>query len=126
MQFNSKGKLAKFYMWFPPDNGRLPQDLCTYFWGLIYRVIVTLVLLAMVATSLFGVGYVLVKFGMFLWGHKALTLTALGLILLVALSVWFDGRKRKIKSEALSEAKAIIKGKVDAVKNRYCPRIEWR
>lgn len=110
-------------MWLPPDDERLPQDFCTYFWGLIGR-----------AFFVFGIGGTflgllitgLVFIILWLWAHKFGASLALGGIALFVLLIWISERKKKAKIEFLSDVKAVIKGKVDAVKNRYCPRIEWR
>lgn len=126
MQFNSNGKLARFYLWFPPVGQELPKDFCTYFWGLIGRVFLIVAASVAACSVLFVLAYALYSGAILLWAHKATTLTVVGGTLLLVLSLWFDERKKKIKVEILSEAKTIIKGKVDAVKNRYCPRIEWR
>lgn len=123
MQLNSKGKLAKFYMWLPPDDKKLPKDLCTYFWGLVGRV---LFVFGLGGVVLIGLVAVLVKVALFLWANKIPTLFMLGVGLVVVLSIWLPERKKKITIELFSETRAIIKGKIDAIKGRYCPRIEWR
>lgn len=126
MRLNSKGKLAKFYMWLPPEDKKLPQDFCSYFWGLVARVFFIFGMGGLVVVSLV---YWAVRFVLWLshliWAHKGPSLIVLAFILFIALSVWLSERKKKIKTEILSEAKAIISGKIDSVKNRYCPRIEW-
>lgn len=123
MQFNSKGKLAKFYMWLPPKDDALPNDLCTYFWGLVGR-----------AFFVFGFGgtfagvliFAIVMAAVWIWTHKLVAGSALGMIAIFIFAIWLSVRKKKARSEIFSETKAIIRGKIDAVKNRYCPRIEWR
>ena len=127
MKLNSSGKLARFYMWLPPEDKELPQDLCTYFWGLVGRVFFT-----------FGMGgavlgcfiYVLITAVIFVaqlvWTHKILALYILAVVVVVVVGIWLSERKKKIKIEALEEARLIIGGKVDAIKHRYCPRIEWK
>jgi hypothetical protein len=125
MQLNENGKLARFYMWFTPVDKSLPPDFCTYFWGLIVRA--TLVLfLGWVAGSL---SYWLIRLVLWLsrlmWAHPRQALIGLGGALLIALVVWLSAREKKIEIEVLSEAKAIVAGKIDAIKYRYCPCIEW-
>lgn len=127
MQLNANGKLAKFYMWLPPDDKRLPQDFCTYFWGLVSRAVFIGGIGGMAALGLLlGI----VKFATWLFylitTHKKETLVTLIMLAIVAVVIWLANLKQKVKVEIFSEAKAIIKVKVDAVKNRYCPRIEWK
>jgi membrane protein implicated in regulation of membrane protease activity len=127
VEFNSKGKLARFYMWLPPDDKKLPDDFCTYFWGLAGRAFFVFgfcgtLLLMLIAGLVFAVA----RASTWMWAHKGGTLFFLSVILFSILIVWLSERKTKIKIEMLSETKAIIRGKVDAVKNRYCPRIEWK
>ena len=40
MRLNSKGYYAMFYRWF--GDGSLPEDFCTFFWGLVLRGFVVL------------------------------------------------------------------------------------
>lgn len=130
MQLNSKGVLAKFYMWLPPDDKKLPQDFCTYFWGLVGRTCFVALLGGAVVAGLVSLIYWVTRFvfwfSLFIWAHKIPALVTLVSALIVALAIWSQKREKKIKIEILIEAKTIIRGKIDAVKNRYCPRIEWK
>lgn len=120
MKFNSDGKLARFYLFCSEDGAELPQNLCSYFWGLVSRALFIVVLGSSVLLAVFGIlFYVAVWF----WAHKKGVAIVLGAGALFGLVMWLS--ERKVKIEILSEAKAVIKGKVDAVKGRYCPRIEW-
>lgn len=92
MNLNSKGKLAKFYMWLPPDSKQLPQDLCTFFWGLVGRAFFTF---GIGGTFLAAVLSVAAQTGLFLWAHKVGTLYAAALIICSAFIVWLVERKRK-------------------------------
>jgi hypothetical protein len=121
MNLNSKGKLAKFYMWLPPEDKQLPQDLCTFFWGLVAR---AFLVFGMGGMLLFMLLYAVAQLGIFLWAHKAGTLTVAGAIAFAVFIVWLFGRKKKF--ELFSEARKVVKAKVDGVKGRYCPRIEWK
>lgn len=127
MELNSKSTLAKFYMWLPPDDKKLPQDLCTYFWGLVGR---AFFLFGICGMALFSLIYAIVTAVLWLsrlmWAHKAPTMIVLGAIAVVVLGKWLAERKKKITIGILSEAKIIIEGRIDAAKNRYCPRIDWK
>ncbi len=122
MQLNSNGKLARFYLFLAEDD-KLPQDFCTYFWGLVFRAVV---LFGTGGALVIGIVMLIVKVALFIWVHKAGTLVGVLSVLVIALTVWLSESKEKIKIEVLSEAKAIISAKVDAVKHRYCPRIDWK
>ena len=127
MQLNSKGKLARFYMWLPPEDKKLPQDFCTFFWGLVGRAFFVFVVGgAVLAFLVSGIVLSIIHLSSFIWAHKMQTLFVLGSLLFCALLIWFSERKEKIKIELLSEAKMIFRGKIDAVKKRYCPRVEWK
>lgn len=127
MQLNSKGKLAMFYKWLTPEDQELPHDFCTFFWSLVGR---TLALVFFGGLFLFCVIYILVTGVLFVsrwaWAHIGLVLYILGVLLVVAIGIWLSGRKKKIKIGILEEIKTVIGGKVDAIKNRYCPRIDWK
>lgn len=123
MKLNSNGKLTQFYMLFKEDGEPLPQDFCTYFWGLVGRIVFTLCIVGIILITLAaGVAHAAI----WLWAHKLGAAYLLTFAIACILIVWLSTRTKKIKIEILSEAKAIIKSKVDAVKNRYCPRIEWK
>ena len=125
MRLNREGKLAKFYMWLPPDDKKLPQDLCTYFWGLVGRAFAIFIIGgSMAVTIICGAVIGILWLSRLIWAHKALTLWVVSSGLIFALTIWLSGRKKKIKIQILSETRAIIKGKIEAVKGRYCPRIE--
>lgn len=127
MQLNRNGYLARFYLFFEDGGKDLPQDFCSYFWGLVGRVVFVL---GFGGTMIVGLIYGLVRFLIFITyltlSHKKETLAVLAVIGLTALAIWLSSRKKKIKIEILSEVEKIIKGKIDAVKNRYCPRIDWK
>jgi len=128
LSFNRNGKLARFYLFFGKDGEELPQDLCTYFWGLVGRGLFMVVVPGQILGWLV---YGLVMLAMFVMSHKRQTGKVLAAVVavtvIIALAIWFKRRTKKAKKiEMFSEAKAVIGGKVDAVKNRHCPRIEWR
>lgn len=121
MNLNSKGKLAKFYMWLPPDDKRLPQDLCTFFWGLVLR---AFIIFGIGGMLVFAILFGAVQAGLFLWAHKEGALFVLTLAGGAALIVWLSERKKKF--ELFGETRKVIRAKVDGVKGRYCPRIDWK
>lgn len=121
MNLNSKGALAKFYMWLPPDDKRLPQDLCTFFWGLVGR---TFFIFGMGGMILALILYAVVEVGLFMWAHKAGTLYVVAVIAFAVLIVWLFERKKKV--ELFGEARKVVRAKVGGVKGRYCPRIDWK
>jgi hypothetical protein len=96
MKLNSQGKLAKFYMWLPPDDRRV----------------------------LFLFIFAAVQVGLWLWAHREGALFALALIAFSAFIVWLAERKKKV--ELFGEARAVVRAKVEGVKGRYCPRIDWK
>jgi hypothetical protein len=121
VNLNSKGKLAKFYMWLPPGDKKLPQDLCTFFWGLVGRAFFIFGMGGMLLASiLYGVGLL----GLFLWAHKVGTLFGLALIAVAVFTCWLSERKKKF--ELFGETRKVVKVKVAGVMGRYCPRIDWR
>lgn len=126
MRLNSQGTLAKFYMWLPPDDKKLPQDLCTYFWGLVGRAcFIFLVGGSMAVSIIYGLVRAALWFSRLVWANKATALYFLSIGLFTALILWLSGRKKKIKVKVLNELTVVVKAKVEAVKGRYCPRIEW-
>jgi len=122
MQLNSNGKLAKFYLWF--SDGELPRDFCSYFWGLVRSVICSLIVLVVVGVLLWAVGFALYHASLWVWAHKIGVSVLLVITGVLTLAMWLSERRAKI--EVLTEVKAVVAGKVDAIKNRYCPRIEWK
>jgi hypothetical protein len=127
MQFNSKGKLAKFYMWLPPNDKRLPTDFCTYFWGLVGRALFIFgvggMFLVMLVSSLV---VLVIWFSKLVWANKGVSLFVFGWLVFMALVIYLSDRKKKIKIGIITEISAVIKGKVDSVKKRYCPRIDLK
>lgn len=127
MRLNRSGKIAKFYAFFLPDKQQLPSDFCTYFWGLVGRALFIVVIPGqIVGWSIYGL-VLLVKFA---WAHKIGTLywiiAAIGLTLLALLAIWLNKRRKRLRLEFLDEVKTIAAAKIDSVKNRYCPRIDWK
>jgi uncharacterized membrane protein YjjP (DUF1212 family) len=123
MKFNSNGKLARFYL-FTHEYEKLPNDFCSYFWGLVGGTLRVLFVSAMLAMLLAVVIYLATGAVRWAWAHKSGVFLMLAVFVIAALAVWWSERKTKI--EILSETKAIITGKIDAIKGRYCPRIEWK
>jgi hypothetical protein len=121
MNLNSKGKLAKFYMWLPPEDKQLPQDLCTFFWGLVARAFAIFIVGGLVLAAILVCA---AQVGIFLWAHKDGALFVVALVAFSVFIVWLSERKKKF--ELFSEARKVVKAKVDGVKGRYCPRIEWK
>jgi hypothetical protein len=127
LQFNSNGKLAKFYHFFQKDEEALPEDFCTYFWGLVIRALFMLAIPGqIIGRGIYGL-FLLIKFT---WAHKMGALywiiAAIGVMLLTLLAIWLNKRRKRLRFEFLDEVKVVVTAKIDAVKNRYCPRIEWR
>jgi hypothetical protein len=73
---------------------------------------------------LFFLIYAIAQGAIFLWAHKLGTLIFLGIILVAILIVWLSERKKKVK--APSEIRMLIRARIDSVKRRYCPRIDWK
>lgn len=121
MKLNAKGKLAKFYMLLPLDDQKLPQDLCTFFWGLVGR---AFFIFGMGGMLLAAILFAVFQAGLFVWAHKLESLFFLSLGVFAGLVAWLSERKKEL--ELFSETRQIIKAKVTGVKSRYCPRIDWK
>jgi hypothetical protein len=123
VKLNSKGFYARFYLWFLSRDESLPDDFCTFFWGLIFRALFVL----MVGGSF--VGFLIVAA---IWivqvilAHKKPTLIFVFAGLVIAFVTWLSNYKPKRQFEFWEEAKAIVKAKSDSVKSRYCPHIDWK
>lgn len=122
MTFNSKGKLARFYVWSGSSGCELPDDLCTYFWGMVGRVAALLLLTVFLLVIVTGTVIGIVDFVQFAGRHKVIALLIGIGCSVVAFMIW----KKRSSSEVIREASEIVLGKISGVKNRYCPRIEWR
>lgn len=123
MKLNSEGLIARFYMSLPPRSGSLPKDFCTYFWGLIARLLAWIFIIGLVLVILLGIIMIIVKSFIFFSGHKIVGAVVLSIIALLTLLLYRYFKKGKI--EFISESARIISTKVSSVKKNYCPRIEW-
>lgn len=123
MKLNSNGKIARFYLWFS-DTAGLPPEFCTYFWGLIVRGFVCLVGVGMALFVVVLVAALLIALGRWLGHHKAANLFLAISLAVIAMTTWLY--RKQIQIEILDETKTIVKGKIDSVKNKYCPRIDWQ
>ena len=121
LTLNEHGKLARFYLRVGPDND-LPKDLCTLFWGLVFRLVVILLLLGIAFICLAGI-FTFIRWAyFFIQFHKRQSAIVIAALLGGAFVVWLRARK----FETVSEIVDVIAAKYVSVKSRYCPRIEWK
>ena len=121
LKLNRAGKLARFYLVFGERD--LPDDLCTFWWGLVWRV----VKVGIAGLALLGFA-ILVCYAVFQilaggWRHpRAAGLIVVGLTF-TGLAIW---KRRAFQFEVVREASAVVQAKVQAAKGRFCPRIDWQ
>lgn len=121
MKLSERGSFARLYLFFS-DSGRLPNDFCTFFWGLVWR---GFLFFGLVGVILFTLIYWLTVGLMAAWRHRTGVLEFVGMLAAISLITYVLARLKRVKIQTLNDAEAILSGKIDAVKNRYCPRIEW-
>lgn len=134
MKLNSKGLLAKFYMWPIFESRSLPVNFCDYIKGLVGR---AFLVFGCGGMALFTLIMALVKLSIVMYhvisSNKMLSFSVFLSVLTTTFLAWFTtkyskrkGIKQGRKIEILSEMKMIIGGKIDAVKKDYCPVIDWK
>lgn len=123
MNLNPNGKIARFYLYFNAEPKLLPENFCTYFWGLFARCLAVLGAGVFLTLGLYGLILWLLFIASVLWSIKLIMLVLLAMTLILLLARWIA---KKDVPEVIQETRTIIRGKVDSVKNRYCPRINWK
>lgn len=121
MRLNKNGKLARFYMLF--DGAHLPNDLCTFWWGLVWRVAkVTLgAVIVLWLVGMFGWAvFIISRAG---WRHPGIAGLVIGLAAIIGLMIW---KRRSLQFEVVREVKMVVGTRVSATKQRFCPQIDWQ
>lgn len=118
MELNRDGKLARFYI--VVGDGYLPNDFCTFFWGLIWRALKVAIGSLITLWVAVLVIWALVQIGIGSWHHpKSAGLVIIG-VGVIALSFW------KRNQLPVGEIADVASAKIDSIKKGYCPRIEWK
>lgn len=114
MRLNRKGRLARFYR--VTGTGSLPDDLCTLFWGLVFR-------LGVITVVFVGTIVFIVAMAQLMWQYKLGSIFFIfGLLVGYLLVFWLP---RRHTPELFQETYKVISGKIHSVKYRYCPHIDW-
>jgi hypothetical protein len=147
MKLDKNGKLARFYKWSYREV-YLPTNFCSYFWALLLAAFlfpITWLSYPLDCWSLTErvwksfcvfMGLVGTAFYISLWIESPFKTGAVTFLVLVALvlliaviggGVWCLERwdSRQPKPTVISEVFEVVRGQVEAVKENYCPKIEW-
>jgi hypothetical protein len=120
MRLSRNNIFVRWYRWLGSHRwlgSPYPQDFCTLFWGIIGRTL----LLGIVCTCfLTGLGITLVSLVLAFWRHPAFIVGAVAAGVGIV-AFFLNARGARLWRDAAQ----IVSGKVDSVKNRYCPHIEW-
>lgn len=121
LKLNRKGKLARFYLLIGDRD--LPDDLCMFWWGLVWRAVKSVVAVAIILWMIGMFGYALFIMARAGWQHPRLAgVIAVGLAV-VGLAIW---KRRAFRFEFVDEVAEVVQAKVLATKQRFCPRIDWQ
>lgn len=146
MQLNTNGRLAQFYRW--TYDRKCPNDLCTFFWKLLFATVVFPITwltypwdldhvakrvfagIAMWVGLLAVAGIASVTLGgdlFFVYIIGGLAAIAVGCVLLVGTGVGAVagvgfGYRKVVESEIVQ----VVVERKRAFKDNYCPRIDWK
>jgi uncharacterized membrane protein YuzA (DUF378 family) len=143
MKLNDHGLMARFYLWSYPSA--LPNNLCSYFWKLVAAIVllpltwatfwinddnIPFPLRAIIGVLLQGIvgflGFAFVAPFFGVW--TPLEYLGLGVVIaaiICGVGYFFLERTTPVIPKALSEFASISYERGKAVKDNYCPRIEW-
>jgi hypothetical protein len=149
MKLNSNGKLARFYQW--SYDAALPQNFCEYFWALAFaalffpltwmsypwdscmfseRVWKGFCVLATLALIAYGLAQwvehpfegTMIVLGCIGGTIGLVAIIIGGTFLLESLQDWESESKPTLFGEIVE----VLREKKDAVKENYCPKIDWK
>lgn len=149
MKLNKNSKLTRLYMWsYNTPYWRLPNDLCTYFWKLLFAIVVFpltwlsypfkcnhifsrigVSLLCLLGLILIGLPIGLQKWGVFIIlgiviGMLVGITATIGLIAFVC-GLLTETYYKVRSTSTVEELMSIVRERKTGFKEKYCPRIEW-
>ena len=146
MKLTKTSLITRFYMWtYGRTEKELPNNLCNYFWSLIAATLLLpltiwsypfqrfakfrLRSLGAKIGTFFGSAFLLFILSVFGYGFYMQPGVVIGGILggAVLLSLLHLQEKKKLEPihKFSSEVMDIVSTKIEAKKNRYCPKIDW-
>jgi len=122
VKLNRKSVFARFYL-LAGDEWNLPEDFCSFFWGLVERALKVIIFVAVCLFIICFFVYGVIHVVMAGWRHPTISATALASAFVIAGGFWLAYRRGV--ASAASDLLKIVNTKIDSVRNRYCLRIEW-
>lgn len=145
MRLSKNGYLAQLYRW-SYGTWRMPNNLCIYFWKLLFAIVVfpitwisypfhfdhiVIRIIASLVCCFFLALFARLILGVFENPYFALEVLfyvgriIAGFIVLIALVVLYALLEEN-PPEIVSETLKIIQAKKESVKDKFCPKIEWK
>lgn len=113
MKISRTNLLARFYLFFR-DDSQLPSDLCTFFWGMVWRLLVSLVVVFIAVFLVGGAIALVVALGRVTYRHPLIwlpILVTLGALVLLCF------RYRAAVGDKASDALYVAEELVDSMKS---------